>query len=217
VDGYISGGKVEIFGMTGAVFLPQSNSFSHHVFPCYFEPELNSRITSAIQRLIPELGLDNCFFNVELRVDKTSGAFAVLEVNSRIAFQFAKTIQSVTGYDPLHLLCDVATGRPPQYDMQSEDTYPLCFNYELHSLTDKWILRTPTQSDFEELRIRFPEVNIRNLVQENALLSDYKHNPESYRYCILDIPGNSEQEIEDKYEQVVTLLNYEFAEAYETE
>jgi hypothetical protein len=215
VDGYIMDGQVELFGMTGAVFLPRSNSFSHHVFPCYFEPKLNKRIKDAIQTLIPELGLNNSFFNVELRVDEASGTFAILEVNSRIAFQFVKTIESVTGYDPLHLLCEVATGRPPQYATQNESTFPLCFNYELHSLTDKWVLRTPTRSDLEELRIRFPEVQIRNLVQENAFLSDYKHNPESYRYCILDIPGHSEQDIREKHDRVVNLLNYEFAEAHE--
>ena len=215
VDGYISAGRVEIFGMTMAVFLPQSNSFSHHVFPCTFEPELNRRMERAIQKLIPELGLDNSFFNVELRVDQATGTFFILEVNSRIAFQFAKTIESVTGYDPLHLLCDVATGRTPQYDEEKDSHFSLCFNFELHSLTDKWILSTPTQSDFEELRIRFPEVHIRNLVQENAFLSNYKHNPESYRYCILDIPGNSEQEIMDKYKRVVPMLNYEFSEAHE--
>jgi len=106
-------------------------------------------------------------------------------------------------------------GRTPQYDEEKDSHFSLCFNFELHSLTDKWILSTPTQSDFEELRIRFPEVHIRNLVQENAFLSNYKHNPESYRYCILDIPGNSEQEIMDKYKRVVPMLNYEFSEAHE--
>ncbi len=216
VDGYIVDGRVETFGMTGAVFLPETNSFSHHVFPCSFDPELTRHIEETIQKVIPQLGLNNSFFNVELRVNQATGNFFILEVNSRIAFQFAKTIESVTGYDPLHLICDVATGNPPQYRTNQGMTYPLCFNFELHSLTDRWILRTPTQSDFEELRIRFPEVHIRNLVQENAFLSDYKHNPESYRYCILDIPGNSEEEIMDKHEQVVSILNYEFAEAHET-
>ena len=217
VDGYVIEGKVETFGMTGAVFLTGSNSFSHHVFPCSFDPDLNSRIEQALQRLIPELGLNNSFFNVELRVNEEKGTFFVLEVNSRIAFQFAKTIESVTGYDPLHLLCDVAIGRTPRYGRHMKHTFPLCYNFELHSLMDQRVLKTPTQSGFEELRIRFPEVHIRNLVQENTFLSEYKHNPESYRYCILDIPGHSEQEIMDKHEQVVTLLNYEFAEAYETE
>jgi hypothetical protein len=216
VDGFVSEGRVEIFGMTKAVFHPGSNSFSHHEFPCSFNPELDGMIHAAIRKLIPELGLSNSFFNVELRADEQSNTFFFLEVNSRIAFQFAKTIESVTGYDPLHLLCDVAAGHSPEYDASAEKTFSSCFNFELHSFTDKKILRTPTQSGYEELRIRFPEIHVRNLIQENSWLSDYKHNPESFRYCMLDIPGNSSQEIMDKYQEVVSLLNYEFAEIHET-
>ncbi len=212
VDGFISEGQVEIFGMTKAVFYPGSNSFSHHEFPCSFSQELDQKIHAAINKLIPELGLNNSFFNVELRADEASNTFFFIEVNSRIAFQFAKTIEAVTGYDPLHLLCDVAAGLSPEYDASAEKTFNYCFNFELHSFMDKKILRTPTQSGYEELRIRFPEVQVRNLVYENTWLSDYKHNPESFRYCMLDIPGNSSQEIMDKYHQVVSLLNYEFAE-----
>jgi hypothetical protein len=215
VDGYIVDGQVELFGMTGAEFLPESNSFSHHVFPCSFDSHISGHIRETIQKLIPRLGLDNNLFNVELRLNPSTGTFSILEVNSRIAFQFAKTIESVTGHDPLHLLCDVATGRTPQPRAESRETYSLCFNFELHSVTDKWILKTPTRSDLEELQIRYPEVHIRNLVHEHARLSDFKHNPESYRYCILDIPGNSEEEIMDKHDRVTSMLNYEFAETHQ--
>jgi len=215
IDGFIFEGRVEIFGMTRAVFFPESNSFSHHEFPAAFSSELHQRILQAIERLIPEHGLDNSFFNVEIRADEATQRFAILEINSRIAFQFAKTIEAVTGYDPLHLLCDVAVGHKPEYDSSAEKTFKHCFNFELHSFENKRILKTPTQSDFEELNIRYPEVQVRNLIQENSLLSDYKHNPESYRYCILDIPGQSPQEIQDKHARVVATLNYEFAETYE--
>jgi hypothetical protein len=215
VDGFIFEGQVDIFGLTKAVFFPGSNSFSHHEFPYHFPPELQQAISDTIQTLIPALGLENSFFNVELRANEAGNRFSILEVNSRIAFQFAKTIEAVSGCDPLHLLCDLAAGQRPQITSEQVNGYQYCFNFELHSFTDKWILRTPTQSGFEELNIRFPEVRVRNLIYENSLLSDYKHNPESYRYCMLDIPGNSQHEIMDKYAQVVSLLNYEFAETPE--
>ncbi|MCF8027936.1 MAG: hypothetical protein K9K81_06185 [Desulfobacteraceae bacterium] len=37
-------------------------------------------------------------------------------------------------------------------------------------------------------RMKYPEVNIRHLIHENAHLSDFKHNPESYRYAVVDCP-----------------------------
>jgi len=217
VDGFVHDGQVELVGMTKASYYPGSNSFSHHEFPCHFKPELENAIHQALQRLIPALGLNNSFFNVELRADEPRGTFAIIEVNSRIAFQFAKTIESVTGYDPLHLLCDIAVGRPPRYAETISRTFRYCYNFELHSFSDRKILKTPTQSGFQELRIRFPEVHIRNLIQENTQLSDYKHNPESFRYCMLDIPGDSRAEIMEKHKRIMSLLGYEFAEADEAD
>ncbi len=212
VDGFVCDGSIDLLGMTRAFHYPGSNSFSHHEFPWRFNPQLEQAIHQTLKKLIPALGLNNTFFNVELRADEDRNTFAVIEVNSRIAFQFAKTIESVTGFDPLHLLCDIALGRKPQYKKTVEKTYKYCCNFELHSFSDRKILKTPTQSGLQELYIRFPEVHFRNLIQENTQLSDYKHNPESFRYCMLDIPGNSRAEIMEKYNTIMSLLGYEFAE-----
>ena len=210
VDGYVHQGRVHTFGMTKAAFHPGTNSFSHHEFPYSFSPELDAAITTGLSRLIPALGLDNSFFNVELRADPEQGTFMILEVNSRIAFQFAKTIELVTGFDPLHMLCDLACGHTPSIDAQQGHTYPLCFNFELHTFSDQKIVKTPTQSGYEAIRLLYPDVHIRNLVQEKSNLSDYKHNPESFRYCMLDIPGQTREEILQAYTHITSLLGYEF-------
>lgn len=213
VDGFILNGQVEIFGMTRAVFYTGTHIFNRHEFPYTFDSSLDEKITSAVRTLIPALKLNNSFFNVELRADPTNQRFSFIEVNSRIAFQFAKTIETVTGFDPLDLLLKVATGVKPDFKSgDRSDTYRYCFNFELHSFTDKKILKTPTQSGYEELRILYPDVQIRNLIQEGHKLSDYKHNPQSYRYCFLDIPGNSPEEILVAYDRIVELLGYEFQE-----
>ncbi len=214
VDGYIFDGRVFIFGMTRAVFHPDTHIFNRHEFPYSFGSNLDQRISGAVRRLIPALGLDNSFFNVELRADTEKQTFQIIEINSRIAFQFAKTIESVTGFDPLHLLLQVAVGEKPRFNNHgaSAGCYAYCFNFELHSFSDRKILKTPTQSGYEAIKLLYPDVVIRNLIQEGFNLSDYKHNPQSYRYCFLDIPGNSPDEILLTYERILGLLDYEFEE-----
>ncbi len=211
VDGFIYQGEVRCFGITKAVFHEHSNSFSHHEFPYEFTPGLEKKILDCISKLIPALGIENSFFNIEFRVDQDKEKFYIIEVNSRIAFQFAKTIQAVSGTDPLHLLCDVAVGDMPFFTMEYAQ-FSYCYNFELHHFFDKNILKTPTQSDYEEIKLIYPEVHVRNLVSENTLLSDYKHNPDSYRYCIIDVPGNNREEILAKYKHIFSMLNYEFEE-----
>ena len=213
VDGYIFDGRVSIFGMTRAVFHTGTFIFNRHEFPYSFGSDLDGKIIAAVRKLIPALGLDNSFFNVELRADKDTQRFQIIEINSRIAFQFAKTIESVTGFDPLQLLLQVAVGEKPRFNTHGRSgKYPYCFNFELHSFNDKKIIKTPTQSGYEEIKLLYPEVVIRNLIQEGWNLSDYKHNPQSYRYCFLDIPGNSPEEILVTYDRIVELLDYEFQE-----
>ncbi|MCF8111203.1 MAG: ATP-grasp domain-containing protein [Desulfobacteraceae bacterium] len=210
VDGFIFESEVTCFGVTRAVYHPGTNIFSHHEFPYELSPELHSAINSALSRLIPETGINNSFFNAELRVDDAAGTFKIIEINSRIAFQFAKTIEAVTGISPLYMLCEVATGKRPALTPQAEQLFNYCYNFELHRFTDAKILQTPTKSVFNEIALTCPEVRIRNLIHENVNLSDFKHNPESFRYCILDVPGNSREEILSKYHDVVTMLAYKF-------
>lgn len=210
VDGYVFEGEVTCFGVTMAVYHPRTNSFSHHEFPYELSPALHSAVISALTRLIPAMGLNNSFFNAEIRVDETAETFAIVEVNSRIAFQFAGTIEAVTGISPLFMLCDVAVGKRPRYTPRSEQLFRYCYNFELHHFSDARILQTPTRSVLDEISLQHPEVRIRNLIHENVNLSDFKHNPESFRYCVLNIPGNTHDEIMCKYDDVVSMLGYKF-------
>jgi len=90
--------------------------------------------------------------------------------------------------------------------------FNFCYNFELHHFADARVLETPTRSAFEEIRMKYPEVYIRNLVHENASLSGFKHNPQSFRYGVVDVPGNSHDEIMTKYYDVVDMLGYKFVD-----
>ncbi|MFO7883479.1 MAG: ATP-grasp domain-containing protein [Desulfobacteraceae bacterium] len=210
MDGYIFKGEVFFIGFTKAEFYPRTNSFSHHIFPYEFSPGLDTLIKDNLKTLIPALGIDNSFFNVELRADEANETFKVIEVNCRIAFQFAKAIEAVKGFDPLKMLCDIAVGVTPEQDPLLQQQFKYCYNFELHAFSNAKILQTPTQIAYDEVGLKYPEVKVRNLIHENARLSDFKHNPESYRYCIIDVPGNSNEEIMVKFEHVVSILNYRF-------
>ena len=211
LDGYIFEGEINFFGVTKANYYPDTNSFFYHAFPHKFSKDLNANVEKALTRLIPALGIDNSFFNVELRADETTNTFKIIEINSRIAFQFAKTIAAVKGFDPLHLLCDAAVGKKPGLTAVKENRFKYCYNFELHHFSDAKILQTPTQSAYEEIRLKYPEVYVRNLIHESLKLSDFKHNPQSFRYGVVDVPGNSHEEIMAKYEDVLSMLGYRFA------
>jgi len=214
VSGYVYGGSVRLYGSAGAVFMEDGISFSHHEFPCELPASLEEKVEEVITGLVKALGLDNTFFNVEIRVEPGEEKMHIIEVNCRQAFQFVKTVEKVKGINLIRWLCDLSVGKEPSDKAVEEGAirYPYCYNFELRESGDREILRVPTKTDLEELERYYPEVTVKNLVEANTRLSDYKQNPSSFRYCILDVPGNSRKEIIEKMEKIRPILGYEFKE-----
>ncbi|ADI74374.1 conserved hypothetical protein [Methanohalobium evestigatum Z-7303] len=216
-DCYVYNQKAHVFALTKAAFFDDKISFSHHEFPYQVSPETEQKIYNMIDKLAKNLKLDNTFINVELKIDEKTGNVSIIEVNARIAFQFAKTIETVKGFDPLHLICDLASGDEPDIYPEFAPEYSMCYNFELRKFSDKLVTKIPDARNIARIKKIYPGVEIRNLILNGGKLSDYKHNPESYRYCILDIPGNNKEEIMDKLEDIKAMLNYRFMDIEETE
>lgn len=216
-DCYVYNQKAYVFGLTKAAFFDDNISFSHHEYPYQISPEMEQKIHNMINELAKGLKLNNTFINVELRIDENTGKVFIIEVNGRIAFQFAKTIEVVRGFDPLHLICDLAAGEEPNIYPDITPGYSMCYNFELRKFSDKLVTKVPDARNIDRIKKIYPGVEIRNLILNGGKLSDYKHNPESYRYCILDIPGESNEEIMDKFEDIKEMLNYRFEDIEESD
>ncbi len=213
INGYVWKGQVQWLGMVKAEFLSDGLSFSHHEYPFQLPPEEEARLMELVKKLVEALELDNTCFNVEVRLDPGQREIKIIEVNCRAAFQFIRTIEAVTGCNLLLWMCQLAAGDAPSWKpvRHKKPLYPLCFNFELREEEDREVLRIPTGTDLAGLEKDFPEVTVKNLVQPNTRLSHYKQNPKSYRYCILDVPGNSKEEILAKMREVKSRLGYEFS------
>ncbi len=214
VNGYVFKGEVKLYGSAKAVFMEDGLSFSHHEFPYEAPQELDKKINEVTSRLVEAIGLDNTFFNVEVRLDLEEEKVYIIEINSRPAFQFVKTVEVVNGINLIRGMCDIAVGKEPAEEVlkKGEKRYNYCFNFELREPEDREIIRVPMKTDLEEIERNYPGVTVKNLVDANTNLSDYKQNPKSYRYCLIDIPGDSREEIEEKLEEIKPLLGYEFKE-----
>ncbi|ACB84029.1 ATP-grasp domain-containing protein [Natranaerobius thermophilus] len=211
VNGYIFQGKVKIYGLVKAAFWDEKISFSHHEYPYELPEELDTKVKNVVEQAVKGLGLDNTFFNVELRIDQDKKQVYIIEVNSRMAFQFAKMIESVEGVNLVKSLCDLAVGKQPDEEQTNiERRYKYCFNFELREFADRNIVRIPMERNLKEINELYPEVTVKNLVDANSKLSDYKQNLESFRYAIIDVPGNSRDEIMEKYRDIKSRLGYEF-------
>src|SRR5260370_26584223 len=66
-------------------------------------------------RAVEAIGFDHGLFNVELFWRPRDGAVRIVEINPRLAAQFADLYEKVDGTNPYGVLADLAIGRAPRW------------------------------------------------------------------------------------------------------
>ncbi|MDP7081694.1 MAG: ATP-grasp domain-containing protein, partial [Candidatus Undinarchaeales archaeon] len=148
VDGYVREGGVVLLGTTLSVFVPGTISFSRFDFPHQFDPEIDSRVAGLVQRVVTHIGLDDTLFNMELMVDGGTGAISIVELNTRLSFQFVPLIEWVRGVSPLRIMCDIAVGREPKrLATEGAGPYSMSSSCVLRTPEDRWVVDVPSSED----------------------------------------------------------------------
>ena len=173
LEGYVSDGKVTVIGITDSLKYEGTNSFEGFVYPSSLPQPCLDEIEGVAKRLLPALGFDGGFFNVEFFVP-ASGPAKVIEVNGRIASQFASLVQALHGRSTYDALFALACGDDPAWDRGDPDGVSL--SYVLRTFEDAFVEAVP-----------WPQPNVELLVRPGALLSEQggTNDPASFRLAIL--------------------------------
>src|SRR6184192_1950219 len=81
-------------------------------YPSRLGAQAQARMVHVVERLVPALGLDQTLFNVEFFV-APDGAVSIVEVNARMASQFAPLVLAVHGTSSYELGLELAGGGSP--------------------------------------------------------------------------------------------------------
>jgi biotin carboxylase len=151
LEGYVHGGRVTTIGVTDSVMYPGTNSFERFEYPSRHPGERLAELAEVAELLLPALGFDNGFFNVELFVP-ASGPAKVIEVNARIASQFAPLVRAVHGRSTYEALFEVACGRDPGWSL--EPANGVAVSYVLRVFDDAFVEAVPEPDDDLEVLVR---------------------------------------------------------------
>lgn len=181
LEGYVFGGRVTTVGITDSVKYPGTNSFERFEYPSTLAAERQLELTGLAERLLPALGFDGGFFNVEFLVPE-QGAARIVEVNGRIASQFASLVQAVDGRSTYDALLQLACGHDPGWRAGSGSGAAI--SYALRVFEDAEVVAVPEAQDGLEV-----------LVRPGLRLSDQGTNDaESYRLAIFSEWGATREE-----------------------
>ena len=140
-----------------------------------------AELHSFAERLVAAHGLDTCFFNIEFFVPET-GDVHTIEINARIASQFAPLVEAVHGRSTYDALFALAAGEDPAWAPGSPDG--VAISYVMRVFEDAFVEDVPA-----------PEPGLELLVRPGLRLSEQGHNDTaSFRLAIFTEHGATREE-----------------------
>ena len=198
LEGFVSQGRVTTIGVTDSVKYPGTLSFERFEYPSSLSQERQAELSDVAERVLPALGFDGGFFNVEFFVPE-EGRAQIIEVNGRIASQFAPLVQGLHGRTTYVALFYLACGDDPCWRTGLPDGFAV--SYALRVFEDAFVESVPE-----------PEEGLEVLVRPGLALSEQGQNdPQSYRLAILYGFGETREEAVARCRERAQRLNFRLA------
>jgi hypothetical protein len=181
LEGYVHDGRMTVIGVTDSVMYPGTNSFERFEYPSRLPRARQDELEAIADRVLPALGFDGGFFNAEFVVPERAPV-TLIEVNGRIASQFAPLVRAVHGRSTYEALFALACGEDPRWT--ERDGYGVAISYVLRRFEDAFVEAVPE-----------PEDGLEVLVQPGLRLSEQGTNDaQSFRLAILYAAGETRDE-----------------------
>jgi hypothetical protein len=171
LEGYVLGGRLTTIGITDSAKYHHTDSFERFEYPSRVPAERQAEMIDVAARVVAEAGFDDGLLNLEFFVPE-GGAVKVIEVNPRIAAQYAPLITALHGRSTYEVMFELACGVDPCWDSRAPDG--VAISYCLRAFRDAFVERVPESQHGLEI-----------LVRPGQRLSEQGQNdPRSYRLAI---------------------------------
>lgn len=210
LEGYVSGGRARTLGVIDSIMYPGTISFKRFQYPSLLPAEVRRRMSRVAETFIEGIGYDDALFNVEFIYNAAADSVHIVEVNPKIASQFIDLFEKVDGTSSYRVLLQVALGEEPDFT-RGRGTFKLAASCVLRRFEDASVLRVPSREDISALKSKLPDARVEVTAQEGRRLSDGMQDGKSFRYCVVNLGADSEEELEEKLELCERALDFRFA------
>jgi hypothetical protein len=198
LEGYALGDAVTTIGVTDSVKYPGTLSFERFEYPSQLPEERQLELSGVAERVLPALGFEGGFFNMEFFVP-AEGPAQIIEVNGRIASQFAPLVQALHGRSTYEALFDLAVGEDPRWKTGIPNGVAL--SYVLRVFEDAFVEAVPEEEEGVELLVR-PGL---------SLAEQGTNDSQSYRLAILYVSGETREEAVARARERAAKLTFRLA------
>jgi hypothetical protein len=212
LEGYIYRGELQVLGVVDSIMYPGTLAFQRFEYPSSLPAAVQQHMAEVARQVMLGIGYDNGMFNIEFMHDAVTGAIHIIEINPRMASQFADLFEKVDGTNSYSILFDLATGRRPQ-PLHRMGRHRMAASCVLRRFEDAQVLRVPTSDEVERLRRLFPDLRVEILATQGKALSQEMQDGRSYRYGVINIGGHDRNEVLASFAHFQRHLRFEFGPA----
>jgi biotin carboxylase len=198
VDGYAYGGKANIMGVVDSVMFPGTLAFARFDYPSALPQSVQARMAEIATTVMEGLGFDNGLFNIEMMYDRETGRVAIIEINPRMASQFADLYEKVDGTSSYEVLLAIAQARAPTFTRR-QGRYGFASSCVLRSFADHRVEAVPSEADLQRLAGLYPDIRVEVHATPGCRLSDELQDGQSYRYGIVNLSGQDRADVLQKF------------------
>ena len=208
VDGVVVDGEIHILGIIDAVMYPGTDQFMRFEYPTRLPAPHAVRARETARRIVHALGLDHGLFNVEMRVCAETGECRLIEVNPRMAAQFSDLYEKVDGINLHDVALKIATGVAPDLT-PARGKYKVATSFVFRKFDGTPLANPPGHDKLAWLKEFDPDAFLALFIKTGGGLKREMKWLGSHRYATLNMGGESEQQLLEKFHVVKQTLGFE--------
>jgi biotin carboxylase len=202
-EGFMCDGRMTAIGVTDAVMHPNEISFLRFEYPSALPAEVQAKMADVAGRLMPALGFDGALFNIEFFV-RPDGSVTIVEVNGRMASQFAPLVKAVHGVSSYELQLEIASGGTPDLPPPREDV--VAASFLMRTYEDAVVRSVPDPAALLE---RFGHAHVEVLVRPGQRLSENDDDVVSHRLAVIALAAPDRPAVLRRYDEALAMMPFE--------
>lgn len=210
LEGYVFEGRAQTLGIVDSIMYPGTMCFKRFEYPSRLPAAVQDRMAAISESFMIGIGYDNAFFNIELMYDHATDEIRIIEVNPKIASQFADLFEKVDGRSSYYPLLQIALAENPDVP-RGQGAFKVAASCVLRVFENQRVVSVPSQKRIDELLLRFPDARVEITAAPGKLLSDVMQDGKSFRYCLINIGANSREDLKAKLKICESILDFQFA------
>lgn len=208
LEGCASRGDFAVIGIVDSIMFPDTISFQRFEYPSSLDERVQWRMADIAIRFMRSIGWDDGLFNIEMMVDEDKDTIHIIEVNPRMCPQFADLMEKVNGINTYEIALDIAAGRQPTI-LADSARCGAAASLVARVFDDCVVKRLPTREELIRFGERFPDARLKILCREGHRLSEELQDGKSFRYALLNLGGDSREDVLKRYASAMVSLRIE--------